>query len=530
MNFRLVFKNLGLLLAVLSAVLLAIWIWSVGWRLLGDSSNPLLIAEQHAGWSLLVSAMAGFFAAGGLWMWTRSALPNFGRREALLLVGLSWLIGAALGALPFLFWALFSGRGAAGHPFGSFVDCYFESMSGLTTTGSTVLSNIEDLPRSLLLWRAMTQWLGGLGIVVLFVAVLPTLGVGGKKLFRVEAPGPDPEGVRPQIRETARILWMIYLGLTLAEILALRIIGGMGWFDSICHTFTTLSTGGFSTLNASVGGYNSAVQIIVIIFMIAAGVNFALYFALLRRRFTGVYKDPELRFYLFLIIFSTFIIVTTLMAAGDPIVLTRLTEAGDYEQVPANFGNSLLHGLFGALTCQTTTGYCTADFNQWPFIAKTVMLTLMFVGGSAGSTGGGIKVIRIWIAVRVMAAELERVFRPQVVRPLKIGNAALDNEMKLGTIAYVFGIVILFAAGSVLIMALEQWLNPSAGIDYTTAATASIATLCNIGPGLGAVGAVENYGWFSDASKIVMSLLMALGRLEVFAIILLFSPRFWRGD
>ncbi|UCD73972.1 MAG: TrkH family potassium uptake protein [Phycisphaerales bacterium] len=530
MNFRLVFRYLGLLLAVLSGILAAIWLWSAGWRMFGNPSSPLVIAEQHAGWSFLICSLVGFLVSGSLWLWTRRSPPQFGRREALLLVGLSWILGAALAALPFLFWSFFSGRGASGHPFGSFIDCYFESMSGLTTTGSTVLSNIEDLPRSILLWRAMTQWLGGLGIVVLFVAVLPTLGVGGKKLFRVEAPGPDPEGVRPQIRETARVLWIIYLGLTLAEILALRIIGGMNWFDSVCHTFTTLSTGGFSTLNASIGGYNTAVQIIVIVFMIAAGVNFALYFALLRRRVTGVYKDSELRFYLFLIFFSTFIIVITLMAAGNPIVLTRVTETGAYEEVPATFGNSLLHGMFGALTAQTTTGYCTADFNQWPFLAKAVMLTLMFAGGCAGSTGGGIKVIRVWVAIRVLISELERVFRPQVVRPLKIGSAALDSDMKLATITYVFGIVALFAVGSVLIMTLEQWLNPAAGIDYTTAATASIATLCNIGPGLGGVGAVENYGWLCAESKIIMCLLMALGRLEVFAIIVFFSPRFWRGD
>jgi trk system potassium uptake protein TrkH len=266
------------------------------------------------------------------------------------------------------------------------------------------------------------------------------------------------------------------------------------------------------------------IDTIILVFMIAAGVNFALYFALLRRRFSAVYRDPELRFYLFLLVTGSVIVIAALLIAGKPIIITT------GEPVEAGFFETVRFGVFSVATSQTTTGFCTSDFDRWPFIAKAVLLTLMFIGGSAGSTGGGIKVIRIWIMLKVMIAELERVFRPQVVRPLKIGSSSIDNEYRLATVSYVIGIVLLFAIGSVAIMVLEQRIGYSPHIKYTTAATASIATLCNIGPGLDLVGPLQNYGWFCDASKLVMSLLMALGRLEVFAIIVLFSPRFWRGD
>ena len=441
-----------------------------------------------------------------------------GRREALLLVAGSWIVGAALAALPYFAWAHISDNVPAAGQFRSPVNCYFESMSGLTTTGATILTGIHTIPRSILLWRAMTHWLGGLGVVVLFVAVLPSLGVGGKKLFRVEAPGPEPEGVHPHIRETARILWMIYLGLTVAETLALR-IAGMSWFDSVCHTFATLATGGFSTIDASVGGFHHtlAIDVIVIVFMVFAGVNFGLYYQIIRRRFSSVWRDAELRLYLAFLLVGSVIVVLTIF--NSPIHLTN----GDV--CPPSIGEAVRQGVFTTVSIQTTTGFCTADFDKWPFIAKAVLLLLMFVGGSAGSTGGGIKVIRILIAFKVMVSELERVFRPNVVRPVKISNSTISPELRLGTLAYVLGIILLFGLGTGLLMAFE----PVGQIEITTAASASVATLCNIGPGLAKVGAIQNYAWLTDASKLVLVVLMALGRLEVFAILVLFVPRFWRN-
>jgi trk system potassium uptake protein TrkH len=454
---------------------------------------------------------------------------QLGRRDAMLLVALSWLVGAAFAALPFFLWAHLPGTDApGGHPFRSFVDCYFEAMSGLTTTGATILSgspgtgwDIEALPRSLLLWRAFTQWLGGLGIVVLFVAVLPTLGVGGKRLFQVEAPGPKPEGLQPQIRQTARVLLYIYLGLTAAEILALW-LARMPFFDAVCHTFTTLATGGFSTRNASTGAYDSrAVDVIVIVFMVLAGVNFAVYFALLRRRFGHVLRDPELRTYVALLAVGSVLVVISLLG-------TKITTTTGATIPDAGAGSSIRHGVFTTVSIATTTGYAGSDFNTWPFLAKSVLIVLMFIGGSAGSTAGGIKVIRVWVAIKVMLAEIERVFRPTVIRPVRVGKSIVDDELKLATLSYVLGIILLFALGSGAVMLLEQ-LNPDTACDYTTAASASVASLCTIGPGLAKVGAIENYGWMTPYSKLVLSLLMALGRLEVFAIVVLLTPRFWRG-
>ncbi len=515
MNLRFVVKQFGLLLLVLSGILLGVAVMAIFFVTEARLPEPVTAAARA---SLFASGLIGAVAGGVLWWLGRRAPAQLGRREALLLVALTYLLGAAFAALPYWGWAVLTD----GHPFDSYVNCYFEAMSGLTTTGATILADIEAVPRSLLLWRAFTQWLGGLGIVVIFVAVLPTLGVGGKRLFRHEAPGPTKEGLQPQIRQTARILLYIYLALTVAEILALW-IGPMDLYDSVCHTFTTVATAGFSTRNASIGHYDSTfVDAIVIIFMVLAAVNFAMYFALIRGKVASVWRDPELRTYLVILLVGSLIVVGFLL--GQPIRTTGGEELRD-----ASAGEAIRYGLFATLSIATTTGFCTADFDQWPFAAKAVLVLLMFIGGSAGSTAGGLKVIRIWIAFKVMLSEIEHVFRPQVVRPVRVGNRIIDDELKLGTIAYVLGIVILFAAGSGAVMLFERYLGGNS-IDYTTAAAASLASLCNIGPGLGKVGAVKNYGWMTAESKLVLSLLMALGRLEVFAIIVLFNPRFWRGD
>ncbi|MDP6601749.1 MAG: TrkH family potassium uptake protein [Phycisphaerales bacterium] len=515
MDYRLILRQLGLLVLVLSGLLLAIWCWSVvRFELMEDRSLATHLP-------LLMSAGVGLTMAGILWVLGRTRFKSngtgaVGRREALLLVSSSWILGAVVAAVPFLLWARMDG--ADDHPFRSVINCYFEAMSGLTTTGATVLTDISSLPEPLLLWRALIQWLGGLGIIVLFVAVLPSLGVGGKKLFRVEAPGPDPEGVRPHIRETARLLWVIYVCLTLVEIIAYR-IAGMGWFDATCHSFTTLATGGFSTHQSSIGAYNSRwIDTITILFMVLAGANFGLYYAAVKGRMRIIWKDPEFRFYMFLLAAGSTVIVCALLGSGEDITTTT----GVAE--PATIQNALTNGVFTAVSIQTNTGFTTADYDTWPFAAKAVIVMMMFIGGCAGSTGGGIKVIRIWIAIKVMLGELERAFRPNVVRPLRVGTTAIDPDLKLATIAYVLGVVVLFAAGAGTLMLLE---SGNAECDFTTAAAASLATVCTVGPGLAKVGAMENYLWFSDASKLVLCLLMAIGRLEVFAILVLLTPRFW---
>jgi len=516
MNFRYVFNQMFALLLVLSAVMLGVELVFFAVRYFQRAE-----VDSEARLAFLIVGGVGLLVGAVLWITTRATAEEqrqLGRREALLLVALSWIVGAGFSALPYFLWAHAEDFPPGGHPFLNFVDCYFEAMSGLTTTGASVLSDIEAVPRSILLWRAFTHWLGGLGIVVLFVAVLPTLGVGGRKLFRVEAPGPSPEGVTPHIRETARLLWYVYLGLTIAQIVALM-IAGMDLFDASCHTFATLATGGFSTRNASIASFDSiAIETIIIVFMVLAGINFGLYFRALRGRVGAIWRDTEFRCYVLIILGASALVVLGL--AGE-----RIVSSAGVDNEPS-IGSAIRHGVFQVVALQTTTGFVTADFNQWGILPKAVLLVLMFIGASAGSTGGGIKVIRIWITFKVMLAEIERVFRPNVIRPVKVGDTVITDTLRLGTVAYVLGILLLFLLGTFVIMMIEQ----RSGVDFTTAATASAATLNNIGPGLARVGAIENFGWFTSASKLVMCLLMALGRLEVFAIVVLFSPRFWKTD
>lgn len=511
MKYRLVMSQLGLLLAVLSGVMLLIAAWAViDWQL----GHGTFYGSE----ALLLSAGLGLLVGGAMWWAGRSLSPlSINRREALLLVGLSWLVGAAVCALPYLLWAHLALGADEPHPFHNFVDCYFESMSGLTTTGASVLSDIEALPRSLLLWRAFTHWIGGVGIVVLFVAVLPGLGVGGKKVYQMEAPGPTKSGVRPRIAETARVLWLTYLVLTGAEIVALWGLG-MTVFDAICHTFATVATGGFANYNASIGRYNSpAIHAVITLFMVLAAVNFGVYYRLIRGGARNVWRDAELRWFLTMLAVGGAVVVGSIYASAEPIVLTT------GETVESDLANSVQHGLFTTASIHTTTGFATADFNVWPFLATAALVGMMFIGGCAGSTAGGIKVIRVYLAAKILLTEIERVFHPYHVKPVRVGDAAVDPELRLSVLSYCVGIALLFVVGSIAIMLFEQ-----GAADYTTAATASIASLFSIGPGLGKVGAVFNYGWMTDASKILCSLLMVLGRLEVFAIVVLFMPSFWR--
>ncbi len=517
MNFQPVRRNIGLLILVLSALILLI----AGFSALllagsgGTDEQTPFPREDPACAALVVTGLLGALVGGLCWRLGSKERRELGRREAILLVAGSWFIGAALAATPYRLWASFAAPpiGGQSHEFSSYVNCYFEAMSGLSTTGATTLTAIGTVPRSLLLWRALTQWLGGLGIVVLFVAVLPMLGVGGRRLFRVESPGPTPEGLRPRIQDAARVLWLIYSGVTMAEVVALRLCG-MSWFDSWCHALATLATGGFSTQDAGVAAFSSSlIHGVIIAFMVLAGVNFGLYYQIIHRKWRTVWKDAELRVYLGLIAAATVVI------SASCLLVRPLPMAGQ------SSGTVVRDALFQTVSMQTTTGFCTADFDTWGFVAKAILVSLMFVGGSAGSTAGGIKVIRIMIAVKVMAAELEHIFRPNVVRTVKIGGATVDAELKLGTLVYVLGIFACFAMGAGALMVFEA----GKGIDITTAATASIAALNNIGPGLARVGATQNYAWFGDASKVLMSILMAVGRLELFTIAVLFSPRFWRA-
>ncbi len=515
MNYNFVLNQLGLLLLILAALVAVVGAGDIAAYVAGVER------EGAAAAAFTITAAVGLTVGGAAWRFTRGKAGTLERREALLLVALSWIVGAALAAMPYCIWANLIAEPNAAAVFRSPINAYFESMSGLTTTGATVLTQIDAMPRSLLFWRALTHWVGGLGIILLFVAVLPSLGAGGRRLFRVEAAGPAPEGVSPQIRQTARILWLIYLGLTVVLTVAL-LLAGMNLFDAITHAFSTLGTGGFSNYDASAGHFDSPlIHWILIVFMILASANFGLYHQLIRRRWSVLRTDPEFKLYL-AIIAAAGAVVTALLVTRPIITTTG-------EELAPGFFAALRHGVFQTVSIQTTTGFCTANFDLWPILAQGVIVMLMFIGGCAGSTAGGIKVIRVWIAFRVMLAEVERIFRPNVVRPVRIGGVTVDADLKLSTFAYILGIIILWVAGTAAIIVFEGLFGaPQHPIDFATASTSSIACLSTIGPGLSRVGAVETYAWLSAPSKVILTLLMLLGRLEVFAILVLLSPRFWR--
>ena len=540
MNPRLVIHQLGSVLLVLAAAMGVVTLLHASGALGGGRSEKMA-------WYALLFGVATTAASGGtLWTVTRRAeAGKFNRRDALLLVALVWMIGAAMAAVPYYAWAHLGGPPAhpgmpgvselledlevpqvsehpgARHVFESFAACYFEAMSGLSTTGATVLGavpyDIESLPRGLLLWRALTHWLGGLGIVVLFVAVLPAVGSGSKRLFQAEAAGSTATGVRPRIRESARVLWFIYTGLTAAQVVALR-LAGMPWFHSVCHSLSDLATGGLSTRNASIGAYydTPAVDLITIAFMLLAGVNFRLYYQLVNRNVRPMLEDTELRVYLGLLVAATVVIAAVIY--GDTVTLTT----GEVKTESA--AGALRDSAFQVVAIQTGTGFCTVDFEQWPFVTKAILIALMFVGGMSGSTTGGLKVIRVMIAFKAVRAEFERAFRPNVVNPTRVGGGVVDADTVRSVPLYLLLVVAIFVVGSVTLMLLE----PPGSLSYASAMSATISTLMNVGPGVAAVGAMDNYGFFSGPSLMVMSLLMALGRLEVFALLVLVMPRFWR--
>jgi len=520
MRLRFVSRQLGFVLLLLSVCMIPSALAACYYHLVEHAPGA-----REALLAMAVSAAIGGLVSAVLIYSGRGAEKQMGRREALLLVALTWVVGAALAAMPFWIWAQLE-RFEPGEDdaFVRYVNCYFESMSGLTTTGSSVLSHVESIPRSLLLWRSFIQWLGGLGIVVLFVAVLPILGVGGKRMFRFEAPGPKKEGVRPRIRAAAQMLWIIYVGITGAEVLMLK-GAGLTWFNSFCHAFTTMATGGFSTSSASISGLGHwRFEIIIVLFMFMAGVNFSLYDQVLSGRWRSVLKNPEWRAYVGVILVATLLIFVMAMGRPVPIVIAGQADEGLW--------STLRHSLFTVVSLQTTTGFCTADFDQWSFPAKCILVSLMFIGGCAGSTGGGIKVIRFVVLAKVLLAELEAVFRPHVVRTVRVGTSTVDSEMRSATLIYFLLFALIVTVSTSLVLAFE----PSSHFDNNiydasvTAFSAVAATLNNIGPGLDLVGPTHNYFLFTDATKILLSLLMALGRLELYAFLVLLVPAFWREE
>lgn len=425
-------------------------------------------------------------------------------KEAFFVVSTSWLIIAFLGSLPYMI----TGTGSLSSP----ANAFFESMSGFTTTGASVLMNYEGYPKSIMFWRQFTQWIGGMGIVVLALAILPRLNVGGARLMKLEAPGPELEKLTPHIKRTAEIFWLIYTGLTFLEALALTILHVLGLaplmtpYNALIHSLTTMSTGGFSPYPQSIGVFSSSVQWVITCFMILAGTNFALYWYMVRGDFRIV-KNEEFKAYILLIGVASATVAFPLITKGmSPIIALRSS-------------------LFHVASILTTTGYTATDFNRWPLLARYVLFVLMFVGGCSGSTAGGIKVIRWLVALKAMSRELYLSLRPKAVRLIRLGGKIIDERDLRAALSFIALYLFVFAV-STLIISLEGIQGKP--LDLVSSLTAVAATLGNIGPGLGLVGPTGSYAAFPALSKVLMALLMWLGRLELITALVLFTPFYWR--
>jgi trk system potassium uptake protein TrkH len=480
MNLLLTLRILGALLLYLAGTLLTAIPFS------------LWYADGATG-SFLFSALTTASCGGVMFHFCRSK-KELSLREGFAVVSFGWALFALFGALPYIF------SGAIPSP----LDAVFETMSGFTTTGSTILTDIEALPKSLLFWRALTHWLGGMGIIVLSLAILPMLGVGGMQLFKAEVPGPTADRLKPRIQDTAKLLWGVYLLLTAVEILLLM-IGGMDFFDALCHSFATLATGGFSTRNASVAAYNSAyIDGVIVIFMFLAGVNFTLHLQALRGKLGDFFHNEELRFY-------TWITVSAIVL----VMIFNLT-SGTY----AGLATNLRYSAFQVVSILTTTGFGTADYELWPVVTQYVLVMLMFIGGCAGSTGGGMKVARVLLLLKHAQVQIFRLIHPRAVRLVKLGKRPVDNEVLAGVLGFFALYIGIFLIAS-LLLAIS-------GMDLVSGGAAVVACLSNIGPGLGSVGPIDNFAHVPAFGKAVLIVCMLMGRLELFTVLVLFFPSFWR--
>ncbi len=463
-------------------------------RLLLALAGALLVPAAVAGlnaedpWPFLYAA--GFVGTMGLAL-ERSLRQEegfaFGRSEAFLLVTAAWVTASFAGALPYIF--------VKGPQF--FIDGWFESVSGFTTTGASILTDIEAEPASLLLWRSLTQWLGGMGIIVLGIAILPKLAVGGMELLGAEAPGPMQEKLTPRIAQTAKTLWGLYALITAAAFLTLWALG-LGPLDALNHAFATMATGGFSTKNASVGAYGlPGVEIAITLFMLLAGANFALHFHVLRGRPGRLFRDPEFRLYAGILAGASLLVATDLLVQGHE---TNLLVA-------------LRLAAFQAVSIVTTTGFATADFDLWPEFSRALLFLLMFVGGCTGSTGGSVKVIRAMILLKKLSIDLKQLLRPRAVLPVRIGDKAVPADVVTSVTTFMLLFLGLFGTGGLVLS--------FTGLDLVSAFSASAACLGNIGPGFGAVGPMQNYAALDPTAKITLTVLMIVGRLELYTVLVL---------
>jgi len=479
------FKAIGKIMGALLVLIALLMLPGIGFSIHYDE-DP---------WPVLTSAVIAMIIGATLFLSFSKQDQNIRKREGYLIVAISWIVMAGCGMLPYILSKEITG----------FADALFETMSGLTTTGASILTDIEAMPKGLLFWRSMTQWIGGLGIIVLTVAIFPLLGIGGIELFVAESPGPTSDKVHPRISETAKRLWYVYVGLTLAA-MGLYWAGGMTFFDAINHALTTLATGGFSTKNSSMAFYDSAfIQYTAIFFMFLAGTNFTVIYFGLVGKFKRVLKSDEFKTYAFSLLAIALVLYYPIMANGG-------------------LSNELAFrkSLFQVVSLVTTTGYVSDDYTQYGEGVTFICFMLLFIGGSAGSTAGGIKFVRHLTFIKNSWLEFKRLVHPRAIVPLMINGDRVTGRIITHIMNFLLIYLLTFVMGSLVLSIM--------GYDLLTSFGAVATSLGNVGPGIGMVGPVDNFAFFSPAAKIFLSFIMLLGRLELFTILILFTPFFWRAN
>jgi len=413
-------------------------------------------------------------------------------REGFVVVALSWIVMSLFGALPFYLSGAING----------FINCFFETVSGFTTTGASILTEIEGLPMSILFWRSFTHWIGGMGILVFMLAILPMGDERSMYLMKAEAPGPMVSKLVPKVKSTAKLLYKIYIALTVIE-MVLLLLGGMPLFDSVVNSFSTAGTGGFAILNSSIAGYNNAYyEYVITIFMLLFGVNFNLYYLMILRDFKSIWKNEELRYYVVIVV-ACIVLIT-----------------GNIYSMYPTFESAFRHAAFQVAAIVTTTGFATANFDLWPEFSKTLIFCLTILGACAGSTGGGIKVSRLIILLKLAYREIRHIVHPRSVNLIKLDGYKVEEDVVRGVTGYIV-VYVLLLLGSFILISFDNY-------DFTTSLTSVVTCLGNVGPGFAMVGPVENFSFFSGFSKLVLCFDMLVGRLEIFPIIMLFSPSIWK--
>ncbi|MEO9571323.1 MAG: potassium transporter TrkG [Polaribacter sp.] len=465
--------------------------------------------NENAQWGILSSGVVTIIIGLLLYFLNKPKSTSIQKKEGYLIVTLGWLTLSLTGMLPYLL----------SESILSVTDAFFETISGYSTTGSSILTDIEAMPKGILFWRSATHWIGGMGIIVLTIAILPLLGIGGMQLFMAEAPGPSADKLHPRITDTAKRLYLIYVTLTLVQFLLLK-VAGMSWFDAINHAMATMSTGGFSTKNSSVAFYNNLpfVQYIIIIFMLIAGTNFVLTYFALKGKIQKVFQSEEFKYYFFGIIGVSALVTVIIYFFQDPNLHTTINH-------PMIFGkaeSAIRHSLFMVTSVVTTTGFVTADFTMWSFFATGIFFALFFTGGSAGSTSGGVKIVRHIVMLKNSFLEFKKALHPNAILPVRYDGKSVNKSIVFNILSFFIIYMLIFIMSSVVLTLL--------GLDFISALGAAASSLGNIGPAIGSVSPVDSYAHLSATAKWFCSFLMLIGRLELFTVLILFTPFFWRKN